>query len=301
MSIIILLIFLGVITKGTNQDRRHSDIFKKIIMAYVGISVLAGMLSSGGFVPVAVIGLLIWYFTRKKQKEEKNSWQEAYEQGRRNAADSKASNSYSYSNQKTSAGYRENAGTGTNRGQFSQTQPNPMSKVESTLLARPIAKRKKVIQEFNGKYDLTLTDAEVQRITEASYVSEGWKREVEAMTQKYDTVGQWLQGSTGWLRVYIYVFQIQNISSDFAMQEQICIEALDEVVAYGCEPEGMSIEECVNYVNNRYFTSFDEMTFMIAWRFLQQKGREHKMTQPDLVRNVDNDLEELEKKYERGI
>ncbi|MCD7738653.1 MAG: hypothetical protein LUH58_06395 [Lachnospiraceae bacterium] len=301
MSIIILLIFLGVITKGTNQDRRHSDIFKKVIMAYVGISVLAGVLSSGGFVPVAVIGLLIWYFTRKKQKEEKNSWQEAYEQGRRNAADSRASSSHSYSSQKTSAGYRENTGTGTNRGQFSQTQPNPMSKVESTLLARPIAKRKKVIQEFNGKYDLTLTDAEVQRIAEASYVSEGWKREVEAMTQKYDTVGQWLQGSTGWLRVYIYVFQIQNISSDFAMQEQICIEALDEVVAYGCEPEGMSIEERVNYVNNRYFTSFDEMTFMIAWRFLQQKGREHKMTQPDLVRNVDNDLEELEKKYERGI
>ncbi|MCD8131671.1 MAG: hypothetical protein LUE16_10435 [Lachnospiraceae bacterium] len=303
MSIIILLIFIGIITKGTNQDRRRSDIFKKVITAYVGISVLAGLLSSGGFVPIAVIGFLIWYFTRKKQKSEKSrwqEWQESYEQGRRNAADQKASYSHSYGGQQASAGYRENSENKTNRGQFSQSQPNPMSKVESALLARPIAKRKKVIQEFNGKYDLTLTDAEVQRIAEASYVSEGWKREVEAMTQKYDTVGQWFQGPTGWLRVYIYVFRIQNISSDFVMQEQICTEALDEAVAYGCEPDGLSIDERVSLINKRYFTCFDEMSFMIAWRFLQQRGREHKMTQPELVRNVDDDLEELEKKYREG-
>ncbi|MCD8327238.1 MAG: hypothetical protein LUC90_11355 [Lachnospiraceae bacterium] len=332
MNIIILLIFIGIITKGTNQDRRRSDIFKKIILGYVGISLLAGLLSSGGFVSIAVIGFLIWYFTRKKQKSEKTrweEWQESYEKGKRNAANSQ--NSYgnsggSYSGnssrgfsgnsggnfsgnfsgsfsggQRASGGRSENAANGAGAGRFSQTQPDPMSRVESVLLARPIAKRKKVIAEFNGRYDLTLTDAEVQRIAEASYVSEGWKREVEAMTQKYDTVGQWFQGPTGWLRVYIYVFQIQNISSDFGMQEQICIEALDEVVAYGCGPEGLSIDERVSLINKRYFTCFDEMSFMVAWRFLQQRGREHRMSGPDLVKNVDSDLEELERKYRDGV
>lgn len=299
MSIIVLLIFIAVITRKTNEDRRQSDLFKKIIMAYVGISILAGLLSSGGFVPVAIIGALIWHYYNKKQKKEKNSWQEAYERGkyRPQDDDSRQRNSQTYQ-QQSFAG--QNAANQAGGGRFSQTQPDPMSKMESVLLARPLAKRKKVIQEFNLKYRLTLTEAEVNRIAEASYVSEGWKKEAEAMTRKYDTIGQWFQGPTAWLRVYMYVFQIQNISSDFAMQKQICIEALDEVIAYGCEPEGMTVEERVQHINSRYFTYFDEMTFMIAWRFLEQEGRPHKMSQPDLVRNVDEDLEELEKKYRTG-
>ncbi len=73
MSIIVLLIFIAVITRKTNEDRRRSDLFKKIIMAYVGISVLAGLLSSGGFVPVAIIGALIWHYYNKKQKKEKTA------------------------------------------------------------------------------------------------------------------------------------------------------------------------------------------------------------------------------------
>ncbi|MCD7807189.1 MAG: hypothetical protein LUH19_07605, partial [Lachnospiraceae bacterium] len=129
MSIIVLLIFIGIITKGTNQDRRRSDIFKKVIGAYVGISILAGLLSSGGFVSVAVIGLLIWYFTSRKQKSEKDrwqEWQESYDQGRRNAADSKNS----YSNSNGGQGTKKAAGAG----RFSQTQPDPMSRMESSLL-----------------------------------------------------------------------------------------------------------------------------------------------------------------------
>ncbi len=300
MSIIVLLIFIAAITKKTNGDRRRGDLFKKVIAAYIGISVLAGLLSSGGFVPVAVIGWLIWYYYNKKQKKEKNSWQEAYEQAKYRPQEdvNRRQDGQTYQQQSFADQNRANR-TG---GRFSQTQtqPDPMSRMESVLLARPLAKRKKVIQEFNLKYRLTLTDAEVNRIAEASYVSEGWKKEAEAMTRKYDTIGQWFQGPTGWLRVYIYVFQIQNISSDFALQKQICIEALDEVIAYGCAPAGMTIEERVQNINNRYFTYFDEMTFLIAWRFLEQEGRVHELSQPDLVRNVDEDLDELERKYRTG-
>ncbi len=289
MSIIVLLIFIAAIMKRTNEDRRRGDLFKKVILAYIGISVLAGLLASGGFVPVAVIGVLIWCYFNRKQKKEKNSWQEAYEQAK-----------YRPQEDTQKAQARQDTAKQTGSGRFSQTQPDPMSRVESVILARPLAKRKKVIREFNQKYRLTLTDEEVNRIAEASYVSEGWKKETEAMTQKYDTIGQWFQGPTGWLRVYIYVFQVQNISSDFALQKQICLEALDEVIGYGCEPEGMTIEERVNRINKRYFTYFDEMSFMIAWRFLEQEGRAHKLSRPDLVRNVDEDLDELERKYRTG-
>ena len=142
-----------------------------------------------------------------------------------------------------------------------------------------------------------MTDEEIRRIAEASYVSDSWKREVEAMTCKYETEGQWFAGSTDWLRVYIYVFQIQNISTDFSMQEQICYEALDEVVSYACELPDATVEERVRRVNDRYFTRFNEMSFMIAYRFLQRKGRTYNLSRPDLVKNVDQELEEVMKKY----
>ncbi|MCD7841465.1 MAG: hypothetical protein LUG56_03245 [Lachnospiraceae bacterium] len=185
MSIIVLLIFIAAITKKTNTDRRRGDLFKKVILAYIGISVLAGLLSSGGFISVAVIGALIWYYIHKKQKKEKNSFQETYEQAKYRPQD--ASDRETGHWQGKSA--RQDTAKQTD-GRFSQTQPEPMSRMESTLLARPLAKRKRVIQEFNIKYRLTLTEAEVNRIAEASYVSEGWKKEAEAMTRKYDTIGQ---------------------------------------------------------------------------------------------------------------
>lgn len=168
----------------------------------------------------------------------------------------------------------------------------------SRILPKPLMRRNRIITSFNQKYDLSLTGEEIRRIAEASYVSDSWKREVEAMTYKYETEGQWFAGSTDWLRVYIYAFQIQNISTDFSMQEQICFETLDEVMSYACEIPDATVEERVRRINDRYFTRFNEMSFMIAYRFLQRKGRNYELSRPDLVKNVDQELEEVMKKYQ---
>ena len=170
----------------------------------------------------------------------------------------------------------------------------------SKILPKPLIRRNRIVTAFNEKYDLSLTEEEIHRIAEASYVSESWKREVEAMTVKYETEGQWFAGPTDWLRVYIYAFEIQNISSDFSLQEQICFETLDEVMAYACSISDASVEERIQRINDRYFTRFNEMSFMIAYRFLQRKGRNYDLSRPDLVKNVDQELEEALKKYQTG-
>lgn len=39
------------------------------------------------------------------------------------------------------------------------------------------------------------------------------------------------------------------------------------------------------------------MSFMIAYRFQQHKGRTYNLSRPDMVKNVDQELEEVMKKY----
>ena len=71
-------------------------------------------------------------------------------------------------------------------------------------------------------------------------------------------------------------------------------------MAYACSIPDATIEERIQRINDRYFTRFNEMSFMIAYRFLQRKGRNYDLSRPDLVKNVDQELEETMKKYRAG-
>lgn len=72
-----------------------------------------------------------------------------------------------------------------------------------TGLTKAVPKRRKIIQKFNQKYDLYLTDEEINRIVDASYMSNCWEREILDMDQKYDTISQWYRGDSAWLRAYL--------------------------------------------------------------------------------------------------
>lgn len=273
MNIVLLIIFI-VIFSGNKKDRKKSDLFQLIFRLYLLITVASWFISS----PVlwfAAIALIIFMAVKKaKDKEE--------EQQNRHKAD------YERMKQKWEQRRQQNAGQ------------SESSYTASKILPKPLVRRNRIISTFNDKYDLSLTEEEIRRIAEASYVSESWKREVEAMTVRYETEGQWFAGPTDWLRVYIYAFEIQNISSDFGLQEQICFETLDEVMAYACAVPDATVEERIQRINDRYFTRFNEMSFMIAYRFLQRKGRNYDLSRPDLVKNVDQELEETMKKYRTG-
>ncbi len=288
------LIFLLGIYMILSKDKRKSDIFKTIF----GLGILMSVLSSiFRFEDLWSVVFLIGFFVlliRKKKKSEKTQQQENedYRQWRETTYQQTRGGSYS-SNQtweQTRTTTRTFSGSaGTNK---------TAAKVSSSILPRVAAKRTRIVQNFNKKFGLDLTEEEIKRIVDASYLSEAWKREVEAMTENYAIDSEWFQGPTGWLRVYLYVFHIQNVSSDFPRQLQICDETFDEVMQYAESLQYASMDEKIAKVNERFFTRFDETTFMIAYRFMELRGHKYDLDKIHILKN-EADYEEAARKYDK--
>ncbi|MEE1101724.1 MAG: hypothetical protein U0K86_09610, partial [Agathobacter sp.] len=166
----------------------------------------------------------------------------------------------------------------------------------ATSLPSSAVKRRKIVAKFNEKYELCLTDAQIQSIVNSSYMSQTWRREVEAMDRKYESMYEWFQGPTGWLRVYLYVFKVQDISSDIQLQENIVAHSFDEIFNYADECETFTIHDTIERINNHFMTTFDDATFAAAYRFLEMKGRRHVIKTHRVVRN-ENTVDDLESKY----
>lgn len=158
-------------------------------------------------------------------------------------------------------------------------------------------KRTKIVKKFSEKYNLFLTDREIKRIVDASYLSSGWAREICYMNQKYDTVYAWYASMNPWLKVYLYAFQQQNISSDFAMQERIVYDAFNTVFSDVCSDGDLTIDQAIRRINEKYLTNFDETTFMIAYRYMESKGKKYSFAFGQVL-NTQEDIDELLSKYE---
>lgn len=166
-------------------------------------------------------------------------------------------------------------------------------------LTQSVPKRKKIVESFSDKYRLNLTEAEVDKIVNASYMSYGWEKEIIDMDREYVSVAAWYDSETNWLRAYFRVFPVQSVSTDFNMQKTIVFDSFCNIFE-SIIPEGYgSVDECINAINNRYMTAFDDMTFMIAYRFLQVNGRTFKLPKTIVV-NSDADIDSLKKRYDNG-
>lgn len=178
--------------------------------------------------------------------------------------------------------------------------PAPVRGVSTTVtgLTKSVPKRRKIIEKFNKKHDLNLTDEEITRIVDASYMSNCWECEIFEMDMDYKSIMQWYRSDTGWLRAYLHAFPIQSVSSDFEMQHKICLESFDTIIGQIHPEKFSSVEECVRAINDTYFTAFDETTFMIAYRFLEANNIKYQLPHMDLVRS-DSVLEQLKSKYDQ--
>lgn len=189
-----------------------------------------------------------------------------------------------------------------NRGvQGSYTNPQPNFKNNQqmyTTLPASVKKRKKLVESFNEKYTLFLTDEQISSMVSSSYMSAVWKRELEAMDRKYETVHQWFQGPTAWLRIYMHAFHVQEITSDIQEQENIVIYAFETVFNYVDSLDNMSLSQKIAQVNQYFMTSFDDISFMGAYRYLEAKGLRHDLSHhKEPLRNEDP-VEDLVRKYE---
>lgn len=168
-----------------------------------------------------------------------------------------------------------------------------------TGLTRSVAKRKKIVDKFNKKYNLTLTEQEVERIVDASYMSNCWEREIYDMDKNYDSVYQWYNSESGWLRAYLRAFSVQSVSSDFDLQKKICLDTFDQIFRDVNPGKFTTIDECVESINARYFTFFDESIFMIAYRFLEANGRRYDLPHHGAIKH-ESEIDALQRKYDEA-
>ncbi len=157
--------------------------------------------------------------------------------------------------------------------------------------------RHKIVSRFNKMYELRLTDDQMDCIVDASYASLPWENEIAYMQQQYNSVAEWYSAPTGWLRAYLRVFYVQEVNCDFAFQRQICVDAYKQIFDETKFNSFYSLNEAIEFINNKYMVNFDTMSFMIAYRFLEANGFRYQLPGTKIVRNED-DVDRLAKKYD---
>lgn len=169
--------------------------------------------------------------------------------------------------------------------------------VEGKGLVKAVPKRYKIVEKFNKKWGLKLTDDQVKTIVDASYVSVLWEAEIMAMDKEYNSIYEWLKSDTAWLRAYLLVFNVQDVSSDFAQQREIVFQSFDQIFRETDFRAFPQKKYLLSNMNARYLTNFDDVTFMIAYRFLQSEGRDYDIGNGTIIKNEDK-IDTLARKYQ---
>lgn len=249
---------------------------KKIVIGLFVISILSGFSESFFFlsfflIPFAIPVGFIWLVFNIIQKKKKDI-EEGY------------SGSYNQRNDETGA--------------FLGKAPENTRAQRASTLTKSASKRRRIIEKFNKKYELYLTESQIQRMVDASYYSPDWENEIEDMDKEYASVYEWFQGNTAWLRAYLKAFKVQSVSSDFEQQKQICFSEFDQVFAGVDFADAYSQEDAIREMNDKFFAGFDDISFMIAYRFLEANGRKYDLSSKEILKN-ESETDRLAKKYEQ--
>ena len=168
----------------------------------------------------------------------------------------------------------------------------------ASQLPNAVDKRIRIVTKFDKKYGLNLTESQIQTMVDASYVSTDWEYFLHLMTQEYAGVHQWFaSGQTGWLCVYLRVFNTQTVSPDMQQQKRICLDSFRQIFQYTDLSAYNTPAGDIRNVNNKFMTNFDDTSFMLAYRFLEENGIHHELGSVKIM-DADGELEALKRKYE---
>lgn len=262
MGVLFLIAFF-MYYKKSKPDARKSDFFKYIIFGTIALSIVSSILPAlSGLAVLWMIGAGVSKFFSKSKENERGQKYVNWE----------------------------------NASQYQQHYYHNMEEQKQADFPTKPKKRRKIIEEFNLKYGLCLTDQQISSIVNASYMSETWRNEIYAMSQKYTVVYEWFNDRMAWLRAYFYVFKVQDVVADIDEQERICVYAFNEIFTYADSLGKLPLSMKIKYINDKYMTNFDDATYMIAYRFLEQRGIKHNASNPDIV-NKNAEVDELLEKY----
>ncbi len=169
---------------------------------------------------------------------------------------------------------------------------------EEFKLTKSTDKRIRIISRFSKKHNLALNDDQIELIMNASYVSYHWEKEVYDMSKSYSVEAEWFKSETDWLRAYLKVFPIMDISSDFLIQKKIVKDSFLEIFRNLPTGSYYTTNELIKWINNKYMVNFDEMSFRIAHRFLEECGYSFKLPTTHILRN-DSEIDKLAEAYDR--
>ena len=175
--------------------------------------------------------------------------------------------------------------------------PEYQSIPENFKLTETVSKRRKFVVKFNKEFELNLTDEQIDRIVDASYFSYSWEREIYDMTKDYKHPAEWYRSDTAWLRAYLRAFPMMNITSDFEMQRRVVEDAFRQIFRELPPGDFMTIDSAIEETNKRFFTLFDETTYMIAFRYMQTKGM--KLDFPNAIHHqMESEADRLAREYD---
>ncbi len=162
-------------------------------------------------------------------------------------------------------------------------------------------KRRRMVSEFNDKFELNLNNEQIQQIVDASYSSKEWEREVGEMHPNYHHVSEWYRSAdTNWLRAYLRACPMMNITMDFQMQRSIVEDTFKRILTELPPGDFPTVKSAVDETNRRFYTLFDETTYMIMFRYMQEKGMQLK-TPNGLYYRPESEVQELAKKYDDQV
>lgn len=168
---------------------------------------------------------------------------------------------------------------------------------KSTGLTKNADKRKKIVQSFNEKYTLCLQEEDIEKIVDASYVCYEWEKEIYDMDKPYGRPSEWYNGNTYWLRAYLKAFAVQEVSSDFKVQEKICLDSFAQIFDETDISGYASVDSYIRYINNKYLAFFDDTSLHMALKFLESKGKRYELPDTMIVKN-ESDMDRLMRKYD---
>ena len=307
MAFALFILLLVILKSSKNEDIKNSELYKWIIggnAILIPISLFLSILNSSSGLSVFALLAIIGYFIYKKQKqnEEKIRQQKYGWDEHSTFKNTTVNSSFDSTNDSKSSNSADNITTGQQpKDSMARAYSNYSNKsTYSRKLPKSKKGRLKLLDNFNKKFNLYLEEDQMNSIVDSSYFSETWKKELEAMDEKYDTLYNWFDGPTTWLRLYIWCFIPQEITYDIIQQEKICFCSFDSVFKYAESLGNVSRAEVIKRCNEKFFCQFDDITFTMSLKYMSTHGRSYKLgvASPMEYDSRSSKLSDLEKKYE---
>ncbi len=161
-------------------------------------------------------------------------------------------------------------------------------------------RREYSVMRFCDEYGIKISYKEASLIADASFYSEFWAEELIDMCKGYNHPSEWYASEQKkdkiWLRIYMMVFPVKELSADALEQYEIVNKHFDNLAREIMKHRFVSNDEAIRYINNHYYLSFDKTTYSLWKSLMKSKYRFELLNEGQI--GVDTELAQMIRKYD---